>query len=142
MPNVMGSTAASQIWEWIDDDGVVRFVGFGTLGYDLRPPWQRLWDQRHSAKGSLGAWLRGLGDVPPRRSTAVLPSVLLPAKTAAAIARHRRRQLRQAGVRLLSTRVHRVGPRTRPVLGYPSLRQAAAAMNVPKSTLWDRLRRS
>ncbi len=141
MSNYNGRAKASHVWEWRDDTGP-RYVGWGVVNRDGFP-WERRWAARANDPSPLGAWLRSLGDVPPALSWQHLPSVALPASSAAAVCRLRRQQLRRLGVKLLASRVYAGSRPMRSVtiagITYPSLRAAAIATKTPWATFWRRL---
>ena len=136
MANVNGRANASHVWEWIDESGQPVYVSWGTIDSSYQTPWERLWADRAKCRGTLGEWLRTLTEA-PRCSWRYLPSVPLDRSTCAAVCRMRRRQMRAQGVKLLTAGNYRGGDGLpRATLGYPSLRQAAAAMNIPWATFW------
>ena len=129
MAHYNGRNCASYYWEWIDDTGV-RYVGSGSSDATGTMPWDALWQQRGTIKGTLGEWLRSLSE-PPRRAG---PTFAMPGLLAKGLATRRRRELRAAGVRLLHHREFRRGPR-QPVAGFPSIRAAVKGLGITRREL-------
>jgi len=60
----MSQTRKFVVWDWWDDDGSVKFVGWGCMGRSH--PAKELWARRRGAASDLNFWLRSRNVEPIR----------------------------------------------------------------------------
>lgn len=129
-----------RVWEWRDEDRVVKFVGTGRATIAQHPA-EKMWNERRENDSPLGRWLCQLDDEPERRDLFEHPIPKAQALSVVVI----RRNLHE--ITVLSNRdrlSYRGGGHPRIVVGpdgfYGSVRAAAKDVGVNASTITRRCR--
>lgn len=128
------------VWEWLDEENQVRFLGKGNLQNEENPA-DVLWDKRREMNSPLGHWLCGMTKQ-PKRSDQVITQAMYESN-AEALYTQRLRQHKKANVDLLSTRPFGTwagGGGRRAIISpegdvYESVRQAAQETGVAGATI-------
>lgn len=134
------------VWEWLDDEGNIVYIGNSPRSDGGELPWTVLWTSRFIIDSDLNRWLRSLEKQPARGT--FLPAQPMTKREAYTLAGKRRHQLRLSNnPALLSARRDGTtdgGGTRRAVVSplgdlYVSVREAARDQGLPNSSQITRL---